>query len=248
MKYLRAAIRFFLFLASTFGLYLTWFIFSPFIPNKIYWRQVIFGSWARAFITIARMKVEVVGVPPKSPFFLVTNHLSYTDIPVIRSVLDSVFVAKGEIQGWFAAGRICRDMGAIFIDRQNRRDIPRAGQDILKSLEQGEGVTVFPEGTSTKGENVLKFNSSFLEFAAQSDLPVHYAAISYKTAPGQLPPSATVCWWDEKSFGEHLWVLFQLKEVTAIITFGEQPILSPNRKELAQKLWEAVNDKYIPVP
>ena len=248
MKYLRAAIRFFLFLASTFGLYLTWFIFSPFIPNKIYWRQVIFGSWARAFITIARMKVEVVGTPPKSPFFLVTNHLSYTDIPVIRSVLDSVFVAKGEIQGWFAAGRICRDMGAIFIDRQNRRDIPRAGQDILKSLEQGEGVTVFPEGTSTKGENVLKFNSSFLEFAAQSDLPVHYAAISYKTAPGQLPPSATVCWWDEKSFGEHLWVLFQLKEVTAIITFGEQPILSPNRKELAQKLWAAVNEKYIPVP
>lgn len=247
MKYLRAAVRMFLFVASTLGLYSTWFVLSPFIPNKIYWRQVIFGSWAQAFRRIAKMKIEVVGTPPKPPFFLVTNHLSYTDIPVIRSVLNGVFVAKGEIEGWFLAGRICRDMGAIFIDRQNRRDIPRAGQNILKALEQGEGVTVFPEGTSTKGENILKFNSSFLEFAAQSDLPVHYAAIMYKTPDSEPPPSASVCWWDEKSFGEHLWVLFQLKEVTAIVNFGEQPILSSNRKELAQKLWTAVSEKYIPV-
>jgi 1-acyl-sn-glycerol-3-phosphate acyltransferase len=248
MKQIRAAVRMFLFVASTLGLYSTWFILSPFIPNKIYWRQVIFGSWGKAFVRIARMKVEVVGTPPKPPFFLVSNHLSYTDIPVIRSVLNGVFVAKGEIEGWFLAGRICRDMGAIFIDRQNRRDIPRAGQKILDALEKGEGVTVFPEGTSTKGENVLKFNSSFLEFAAQADLPVHYAAITYQTPAGELPPSETICWWDEKSFGEHMWFLFQLKETTAIVTFGEQPIQSANRKELAQKLWESVNDKFIPVP
>jgi 1-acyl-sn-glycerol-3-phosphate acyltransferase len=248
MKKIRAAIRMFLFMASTFGLYGLWYVADFFIPNKVYWRQFIFGSWAKAFIKIARMKVEVVGTPPRTPFFLVTNHLSYTDIPVIRSIVETVFVAKGEIEGWFAAGRICRDMGAIFINRQNRRDIPRAGMDILKALERGEGVTVFPEGTSTKGETVLKFNSSFLEFAAQSDLPVHYAAVAYKTPEGALPPSATICWWDEKTFGEHMMFLFQLKESTAIITFGEQPIKNPNRKELAQNLWEAVDEKYIPVP
>lgn len=248
MKYIRAAIRMFLFVVSTLGLYSIWFIGAFFIPNKIYWRQIIFGSWAKAFVWIARMKIEIIGTPPRPPFFLVSNHLSYTDVPAIRAVLNGVFVAKGEIESWFLAGRICRDMGAIFINRQNKRDIPRAGLNILKSLEQGEGVTVFPEGTSTKGEKVLKFNSSFLEFAAKSNLPVHYAAITYKTPAGAPPPSATVCWWDEKSFGEHMWILFQLKEVTAIITFGEQPIQSPNRKELAQKLWTAVSDKYIPVP
>lgn len=247
MKYLRAAVRMFLFVFSTLGLYSAWFIGDFFIPNKIYWRQIIFGSWARAFVKIARIKVEVIGTPPRAPFFLVTNHLSYTDIPVIRSVLNGVFVAKGEIEGWFLAGKIVRDMGAIFINRQNRRDIPRAGMQILNTLENGEGVTVFPEGTSTKGENVLKFNSSFLEFAAQSDLPVHYGALTYQTPSDEPPPSATVCWWDEKSFMEHMWYLFQVKKITAIITFGDEPILSPNRKELAQKLWTAVKDKYIPV-
>lgn len=247
MKNLRAAVRMFLFVFSTLGLYAAWYIGDFFIPNKIYWRQIIFGSWAQAFVRISRMNVEVIGTMPRAPFFLVTNHLSYTDIPAIRSVLQGVFVAKGEIEGWFLAGRIVRDMGAIFINRQNKRDIPRAGLNILKALERGEGVTVFPEGTSTKGEDVLKFNSSFLEFAAQSDLPVHYAAITYQTADGEPPPSETVCWWDEKSFGEHMWYLFKVKRVTAIITFGEQPIQSPNRKELAQKLWTAVNEKFVPV-
>lgn len=247
MKNLRAAVRMFLFVASTLGLYSTWFIGNFFIPNKIYWRQLIFGSWAKAFTRIARMRVEIVGTPPRPPFFLVTNHLSYTDVPAIRSILNGVFVAKGEIEGWFLAGRICRDMGAIFINRQNRRDIPRAGLEILKALERQEGVTVFPEGTSTKGEDVLKFNSSFLEFAAQSDLPVHYAAITYRTPQNGPTPSESVCWWDDKTFAEHLWYFFQLKEVTAIITFGDEPIQNPNRKELAQNLWTAVKSKYIPV-
>jgi len=247
MKYFRAAIRMFLFIAATLGLYSIWLIGVFFIPNKIYWRQIIFGSWARAFVRIARMKIEIVGTPPPPPFFLVSNHLTYIDVPAIRAVTQGVFVAKGEIESWFLAGRICRDMGAIFINRQNKRDIPRAGLDILKALERAEGVVVFPEGTSTKGEEVLKFNSSFLEFAAKSDLPVHYAAISYQTPDNEPPPSASVCWWDDKSFGEHLWYFFQLKEVTAIITFGEQPIQSPNRKELAHKLWSAVSEKYIPV-
>ncbi|MBT1569857.1 1-acyl-sn-glycerol-3-phosphate acyltransferase, partial [Klebsiella pneumoniae] len=87
------------------------------------------------------------------------------DIPVLRSVVKGVFVAKHDIKDWFFAGRMIRDMGTIFINRGNRRDIPRAGSRILERLEKGEGVIVFPEGTSTRGEEVLPFNSSFLEFA-----------------------------------------------------------------------------------
>ena len=74
-----------------------------------------------------------------------------------------------------------RDMGNIFIDRRNRRDIPRAGEEIIQKLSEGEGVIVFPEGTSTKGEDILPFNSSFFEFAARTDLPVSYVSISYRT-------------------------------------------------------------------
>lgn len=247
MKNLRASFRFVLFVASTLGLYGIWFVSRFFIPNKQFWRQVIFRAWARTFVKILGMKIEVIGKPPRPPFFLVCNHLSYTDIPALRAVTEGVFVAKGEIEGWFLAGKIVRDMGAIFINRQNRRDIPRAGAEIIKKLGNGEGVIVFPEGTSTKGEKVLAFNSSFLEFAAKTDLPVSYAAISYQTPPDQPKASDVVCWWEDIGFAAHLYRLFKVREFTAIINFGDETVLKANRKELAKTLWEKVSERFIPV-
>jgi 1-acyl-sn-glycerol-3-phosphate acyltransferase len=87
-------------------------------------------------------------------------------------------------------------METIFIDRKNHRDILRAGEEIIKKLNDGEGVIVFPEGTSSKGEEVLKFNSSFFEFPARLDFPVHYASITHQT-PNDHPPANTVCWWGD---------------------------------------------------
>lgn len=247
MRNIRAAIRFTLFFVSTLGLYSTWFVCVTFIPNKIYWRQIIFKLWSKSFVRISNMKIEIIGTPPKPPFFLVCNHLSYTDIPALRAVLEGIFVAKIEVESWFLAGRIVRDMGNIFIDRKKRRDIPRAGQEIIKRLDEGEGVIIFPEGTSTKGENVLPFNSSFLEFAAKTDLPVSYASISYKTPIGELSASEAVCWWDDTVFMNHLFRLFSVKEITAIINFGDAPVANPNRKELANELHQKVKEKFIPV-
>lgn len=247
MKYPRACFRFFLFAAATLALYAIWFVRAPFVVNKVAWRQTIFGLWARAFVRIARMRVEVTGAPPAPPFFLVSNHLSNADVPLLRAVCEGVFVAKGEIENWFIAGRICRDMGAIFIDRQNRRDIPRAGGEIIERLNRGEGVIVFPEGTSSRGETVLPFNSSFLEFAAKSNLPVAYAAIGYETPPGETRASDAVCWWRETSFAGQLFLTFQLREFTARVRFGEKAVSSGDRKELARALHEKVSEKFVAV-
>ncbi|MBK8302379.1 MAG: 1-acyl-sn-glycerol-3-phosphate acyltransferase [Chloracidobacterium sp.] len=143
MRTITAAIKIVLFIVSTLGLYWTWFILRIFIPNKVHWRQIIFAGWTKSFVSISNMRVVVVGTPPQPPFFLVTNHLSYTDIAAIRSVAKGIFVAKAEVETWFLAGRICRDRGTIFIDRANRRDIPRAGELIVARLDMGEGVVVF---------------------------------------------------------------------------------------------------------
>lgn len=235
------------FVCGTLAIYWFWFFTHFFIPNKIHWRQVIFAAWTSSFVKISHMKIEIIGTPPKPPFFLVTNHLSYADIGALRAAVKGIFVAKAEINGWFLAGRICRDMGTIFINRTNRRDIPRAGEEIIERLEAGEGVIVFPEGTSTKGEEVLPFNSSFLEFAARSGVAVSYAAISYSTAPDELPASLAACWWEEISFFAHLWRLFHVPEYTATIVFGDAPVMNPDRKLLAAELRDRVAEKFIPV-
>ncbi len=235
------------FFAASFLLYGTWFAVNLIVPNKQYWRQVIFTAWSRFYVRLCGISVDVIGSVPKPPFFLVSNHLSYTDIPVLRSLVTSVFVAKGEIRGWFAAGKMVSDMGMVFVDRNNRRDIPRAGDEILRRLEGGEGVIVFPEGTSTNGETILRFNSSFFEFAAGTDLPIHYAAITYRVDDNSARASDSVCWWDDSSLVEHMWRFFQLRNSTAIVTFGSEPVTSPDRKELADRLWSKVNEHFVPV-
>jgi 1-acyl-sn-glycerol-3-phosphate acyltransferase len=247
MRYVRAGFRFILFAIATFALYSSWWIGAFFIPNKQYWRQLVFGMWARTFVKISGMRIEVIGTPPRPPFFLVSNHLSYTDIMVLRSIVTGVFVAKSDIREWVIAGKIVRNMGNIFIDRQNRRDIPRAGELIIDALDRGEGVIVFPEGTTSKGEDVLPFNSSFLQFAAKTDLPVSYAAISYRTPPGNESASKAICWWDDTGFVPHLFRHFMLKGSTAIVNFGDAPIQNADRKALAIELHDRVTERFIPV-
>ena len=247
MRTLIGAIRFIRFVSATLGLYAFWFLARVFVRNKIRWRQTIFEAWAKSFVSISKMNIVVNGEPPEPPFFLVTNHLSYTDIAAILVAAKGVFVAKAEVESWFLAGRICRDMGTIFIDRKNRRDIPRAGELIVERLDAGEGVIVFPEGTSTDGKEVLPFNSSFLEFAAQRDLPVSYAAITYTTPEGDPAASKVVCWGENIGFVEHLWQLLKLRSYTAIITFGDAPVTNSDRKLLAAQLHDCIEEKFVPV-
>lgn len=247
MRHLRAVFRFALLFIATFGVYGLWLALSLFIPNKVYWRQLILGWWAASFVRIANCEIEIIGTPPKAPFFLVANHLGYFDIPVVRTAVKGVFVAKHDIETWPFVGTMVRNMGTIYVNRERRRDIPRAGQEVIEKLSHGEGVIVFPEGTSSKGETVLPFNSSFLAFAAQTDVPVSYVSISYRTREGDPRPSEAICWWDETPLLKHILQLFSLPRFTAILNFGDEPIVNADRKQLASELRERVKRQFIPV-
>lgn len=251
MNSLRAAFKFAAFLVLTFGIYSLWFI-APVLRDensRRKLREFIFRHWAKGFVWLGGAKIKVTGNRPQPPFLLVSNHLSYFDIAVLRSLVTGVFVAKADIAGWFAAGTMIRNMGMIYINREQKRDIPRTGAEIIQALEErNEGVIIFAEGTTSNGKQVLPFKSSVLEFAAARDLPVYYAAISYQTKQNDLPASEAVCWWREESdFATHLFQFFKLREIACTIHFGSEPIRSKDRKILASALQKAVADQFEPV-
>ena len=62
-----------------------------------------------------------------------------------------------------------------------------------------------------------------------------------------MPASLAACWWEDISFFAHLWRLFKVKEYTAIINFGEEPVMNGDRKALANELRSRVAEKFVPV-
>jgi 1-acyl-sn-glycerol-3-phosphate acyltransferase len=241
-----ATIRFISFMASTFGLYGLFLLLKPLKGSVIGWRQEIFRSWARSFVRISGFKVSTVGEIPKAPFFLVSNHLGYIDIPIVRSQVETLFVSKNEVAAWPIAGRIVGDMGTIFIDRRNHRDIPRAGEEILSALSRGEGVMVFPEGTSGSGTDLLPINSSFFEFPAVNGIPVIVMALNYSTSDNDPEPTKSVSWWDDTPFARHIFNLFKLREPHAVLTFGRS-ISESNRKLMAKRVEEELRSIFSPM-
>ncbi|MFQ5527692.1 MAG: lysophospholipid acyltransferase family protein [Thermoanaerobaculia bacterium] len=251
MARLRSWLRLILVAKTTALFFGLWYFGRLFLIGRLRtrsrWRRFNFGGWARAVLRILKVEVEVVGRPPEPPFLLVSNHLSYLDIVVLSSLADTVFVAKSEVESWPVLGFIVRNMDTIFVDRNLRRDIPRVVAQIEDAFEAGEGVVIFPEGTSTPGEAVAPFRPSLLEPAARGSLPVRTAALGYDTPDGQPTARETVCWWGEMTFRPHFLRLLALPSLSARVAFGGEVVRDSDRKRLAERLEAGVRSLFVPV-
>jgi len=217
------------------------------VAKREAWRQACFRYWAHRACRIIGVECTVVGLPPTPPFLLVCNHLSYVDIAVLASLVDARFIAKRDVASWRILGPPIRAAGTIFVDRNLQRDLVRVNDVIEDTLQKGEGVVFFPEGTSSPGANVLPFKPSLLDFAARRGYPVHYASISYRTPRDEPSADDTVCWWGDMEFPDHFMKFLEIPNVYASIVFGEKPLREPDRKVLADKLHQSVKEAFTPV-
>jgi len=197
---------------------------------------------------ILSIRREVDGAVPATGVFLVaSNHVSYLDILVLGSLYPSLFLAKREIASWPLFGWIARGAGTLFVDREQARDVVRAGREMSDRLELGLPLTIFPEGRSSRGAEILPFQPSLLEPAARAGVPCWAASISYETPGSAAAPSRTICWYDSESLLTHFPRLVGLPRVTARVRFAEAPVTSDDRKALAIALWEKANATFTPV-
>jgi len=204
------------------------------------WRRWIFRTWGRGVPSLLGITVHVRGTPPTEPGLLVSNHLSYIDIPIYAGLTGNAFVAKSEVRSWPAVGWLARSMGTLFIDRANKRDIPRVVEQITARFREGQGIVIFPEGTSTDGSEVRPFYPSLLAPAAAVRQPVSYSSIKYRTPSGSPPASRSVCWWGDMTFAGHFLSLLRLPSIDSTVTFGTEPVVDSDRKRIAERLCEAV--------
>jgi 1-acyl-sn-glycerol-3-phosphate acyltransferase len=212
---------------------LTVALLFPFYGRSRRWRAV--QKWSRGVVRCAGVEVRVSGaVPPKGGRVLgVANHVSWLDIQVLHSVWNVRFVAKSEVRRWPLIGWLSARTGTLFVDRANRRHAARINQSIHQAFADGDPVAVFPEGTTTRGDQLLRFHASLLQPAVDEQALIVPVAIRYSDAQGRLQPAAAYV--GDMSLMESLGAIIRVPRIYAEVQFLA-PIESRGRtrRELAQ--------------
>ena len=112
------------------------------------------------FILGIRVKIRTGKIIKSKHLLIVSNHISYFDIFALGSVLKVNFVAKKDVSKWPVFGLISRLGNTVFISRE--KSSADVQIDLLEKelLKRKIPLIIFPEGTSSEGNEVLPFKSS----------------------------------------------------------------------------------------
>lgn len=137
-------------------------------------------DWSGQLLAKMGVRLEVHGaLPAGGPLLLVANHISWVDITVIHATLYCRFVSKADVHHWPVIGHLASQVGTLFIERESRRDAMRVVHQMAASLQSGDVLAVFPEGTTSDGRDLLPFHANLLQAAITADAPVQALALSF---------------------------------------------------------------------
>ena len=194
--------------------------------------------WSRRLLGICGVILEPQG-EPLAHALVVANHVSWLDIFVINSLYPCRFVAKSEIRAWPVLGWLVAQAGTVFIARGNRRDLRHAFKGLVHSLEQGERVAFFPEGTTAAQGALMPFHANLFEAAIDAGVMVQPYALQYLDTKGALHP--TVDFTGDITFAASTIAILSGAAVHArLVCLPALEARGAHRRELAADAAEAV--------
>ncbi|HEK1686616.1 TPA: 1-acyl-sn-glycerol-3-phosphate acyltransferase [Pseudomonas putida] len=132
----------------------------------------------KRLISALPFEVRVVGNLPQRSMLWVSNHVSWTDIPLLGMLTPLSFLSKAEVRQWPLAGWLAEKAGTLFI-RRGGGDAQRLREQISEQLGQARPLLIFPEGTTTDGRALRTFHGRLLAGAIDQGTPVQPVAIQY---------------------------------------------------------------------
>lgn len=190
---------------------------------------------------ILGLDVRRIGEPVAArPVLFAANHVSYTDIAVLGSLIAGSFVAKSEIAGWPLFGWLAKLQRSVFVDRQ-ARSTAQQRDAIAERLAAGDALILFPEGTSGDGNFVLPFKSALFSVVFNRDQPITVQPVSivYTRLDG-LPIGRRLrpffAWYGDMDLAPHLWRFLGLGTVEVVVAFHPPVAVGDfaSRKALAE--------------
>jgi len=230
-----------------------WFgpVWLAFKLGKSAMRNRMVHLCSNGMLRIIGVRVTVTGRPSDiRPLLLVSNHISYLDIPILQSKAAVHFTPKIEIAGWPVISAISRICGAVFVDRRPEK-LLEMKQSLHRALAGGDMISLFPESTTGNGIHMHPFKSGFFSLAEElidgRELTVQPAAITYSSIH-KLPIDTTqwplIAWYGDMELVPHLWNLLKLTPIDAELVFLPPVTLSQHgdRKKLAAHCQQVIGE------
>ena len=217
----------------------------PFVDQKR--KNKLIQVWSKRLLSIfgIELRLKNQAILPNAPFLLASNHISWMDIHAINAFKPIRFVAKSDVEGWPIFGWMAKQLGTVFIKRDNTRHGKHVANEVAKVLET-QSVCIFPEGTSTVGQSVLPFKPNLFESAVIAGVPVYSLAISYRSfESGERSDAAAFV--GEMGLLESMAKILHDHQLIVELTFlppsGVAPEASRDRKWLALHSQEAISNQ-----
>jgi 1-acyl-sn-glycerol-3-phosphate acyltransferase len=206
------------------------------VATKLIFRR---SSWPRRFLAAAAWIVGarpvVRGQPLGGRTLLISNHVSWLDILVLGGTTGTAFVSKDNL-GHGVIHWLADQNHTLYVRREDRKGSKDQAIAIARAAERDQPITLFPEGTTGPGDDLLPFRSSLLEaaFHASDDVAIRPLALDYGAA------SSEVGWHGESGKDNVLRILG--RKGTLPVTVHLLPALdrTSDRKALAQAAREAI--------
>jgi 1-acyl-sn-glycerol-3-phosphate acyltransferase len=184
-------------------------------------RDATVQAWAQRMLRILDIPLHVQGQPPAhGPVLLVANHMSWLDILVMHAARHCRFVSKADVKHWPLVGALATGGGTLYIEREKRRDAMRVVHHVAESLQAGEIVAVFPEGTTGDGRELLPFHGNLIQAAISAGAPVQPVGLRFvDRATGQ--DSKGPLYLGDDTLVASLWRTLAGPPFAAHVRFGE---------------------------
>ena len=203
--------------------------------------KLLFGSsrWPRTFLAasawIVGARPVVRGQPLGGRTLLISNHVSWLDILVLGGTVGTAFVSKDNL-GHGVIHWLADQNHTLYVRREDRKGSKDQAIAIARAAERDQPITLFPEGTTGPGDELLPFRSSLLEaaFHASDDVAIRPLALDYGAAASEIG------WQGESGKDNVLRILG--RKGTLPVTVHLLPALdrTSDRKALAQAAREAI--------
>ncbi|MDD2659878.1 MAG: lysophospholipid acyltransferase family protein [Methylococcales bacterium] len=177
-------------------------------------RGALKTHWLQKFSAIVNLSITREGELPEQGAFLVSNHISWLDIIVIGQYLPAYFVAKSDILSWPVIGYLSRQGGTIFIRRGDKKQIKATTEKMVWVLKQNSNIIAFPEGTTTKGDEVLGFHASLFQPALLTRSAIQPVALQYQGLAKEHAPFI-----GDDDFIPHLIKMLSLDKIEVRLSF-----------------------------